>query len=98
MSEVMLLRDGRREYITDERDFGWFLDRELGTCAREYYEEIIDGHEADVDESIGAVRYEISGMLSKINKELRECLKHKPIQPEKIEDIIEKIRNMIVDI
>ena len=49
-------------------------------------------------ESIGAVRYEISGMLSKINKELRECLKHKPIQPEKIEDIIEKIRDMIVDI
>lgn len=98
MSNVMLLKDGRREYITDERDFGEFLDRELGSCAKEYYESILDNHESEIDEAIGAVRYEMSGILSGINDELRGIQNHKPLDSQKIEDLIEKIRKMVVDI
>lgn len=40
MSTIIRLKDGRREYITGERDFAELIYRELGLDAYEYVQEI----------------------------------------------------------
>lgn len=42
MGTVLILKDGRREFITDDRDFAELIYRELGLDAYEYIQDMSD--------------------------------------------------------
>jgi len=41
VSTVLILKDGRREYVFSNRDFAEFLNRELGLDAYEYFNDVL---------------------------------------------------------
>ena len=42
MGTILTLKDGRREFITDDRDFAELIYRELGLDAYEYIQDMSD--------------------------------------------------------
>jgi len=90
MKTVITLRDGRREYISSDRDFIDLIDRELGLEAREAVQDIYDDNEIMVEEVIGAMSYHIGQLLEQMRKELNGYLNHFPRDSQKVFNALDK--------
>lgn len=45
MSTIITMKDGRREYIIDDRDFAELIYKELGLEAYDYFKEVLEDAE-----------------------------------------------------
>ena len=97
MSDVIVLKDGHRVYITQPDDFGLLLEREVGPYAKEYFDGIVAQNAMLEDEIWGAARYECDKMLNCIHEDLRQFLLIRPLEGSKIIDLMGKIEKMQKD-
>ena len=51
MSDIITLKDGRREWIVKPDDFLYLLEKELGFDAQEYFDNIIEQGETEREEA-----------------------------------------------
>lgn len=97
MSEVIILKNGKREHITFARDFADILDKELGMDARNYFLEIVE-ESNDMEESLKEILRRTCDELFDIRQVIEKQIENDQVDKDVLSKIAKQINELEYDL
>lgn len=94
MSDVIILKDGKREYISSARDFADLLDSTLGSDARNYFVSIVDECD-ELDTFVYETKDRICEALYDMEKDMSVRLSNDQVEISDLSRYAEQLRKLM---